>query len=250
MTTNGLPRLVSARVWGDFACVTRPELKAERVSYPILTPSAARGILEAIFFEPQMFYIIHEIGVVRRGRWFSFRRNEVSKVVSFRDAARAMDGSGTGGLSPIQAGGGAPDATQRGMLALADVEYLITAEIRLTRRAEPPRDNLDKYLDLFIHRAARGKCFHRPYLGCREFDAHFAYVPEPSSIALCTGDWPKEDLGLMLYDVFDPRDRDTGKSARPTPVFFHAEIRDARLDCHPDRVRMVRRALPEQGVMP
>ena len=155
--TKGLPRLVSVRVWGEFACMTRPELKAERVSYPVLTPSAARGVLEAIFFEPQMFYIIHEIGVVRRGRWFSFRRNEVSKVVSLRDAARTMDGSGSGGLAPIQAGGGAPDATQRGMLALADVEYLITAEIRLTRRAEPLRDNLDKYLDLFVHRAIEGQ---------------------------------------------------------------------------------------------
>ena len=114
MTTKDPPRLISVRVWGDFACMTRPELKAERVSYPVLTPSAARGILEAIFFEPQMFYIIHEIGVVRRGRWFSFRRNEVSKVVSLRDAARAMDEPGTGKLAPIQAGGGAPDATQRG----------------------------------------------------------------------------------------------------------------------------------------
>jgi len=249
MTTNGLPRLVSVRVWGEFACVTRPELKAERVSYPVLTPSAARGVLEAIFFELQMLYIIHEIGVVRRGRWFSFRRNEVSKVVSLRDAARAMDGSGSGGLVPIQAGGGAPDATQRGMLALADVEYLITAEIRLTRRAEPPRDNLDKYHDQFVHRASRGKCFHRPYLGCREFDAHFAYVPDPLTVSLCAGDWPNEDLGLMLYDVFDPRDRDSGQSARPTPVFFHAKIRDAKLDCHPDRVRLVRRAIPDREVM-
>ena len=160
-----------------------------------------------------------------------------------------MDGSGSGGLAAIQAGGGATDATQRGMLALADVEYLITAEIRLTRRAEPPRDNLDKYLELFIHRATRGKCFHQPYLGCREFDAHFAYVPDPSTISLCAGDWPKEDLGLMLYDVFDPRDRDSGQSARPTPVFFHAEIRDAKLDCHPDRVQLIRRAVPDREVM-
>lgn len=247
MTKLSLPHLVSVRVWGQFACITRPELKAERVSYPMLTPSAARGVLEAIFYEPQMSYLVHELGVVRRGRWFSFRRNEVSKVVSFRDAARAMDGESR--LTPIQAGGGATDATQRGMLALADVEYLITAEIRLTRRAEPPRDNLDKYRDLFVHRATRGKCHHRPYLGCREFDAHFAYVPDPSTVSLCSGEWPKEDLGLMLYDVFDPRDRDSGQSALPSPVFFDAKIRDARLDCHLDRVRLVRRALPSQEEM-
>jgi CRISPR-associated protein Cas5d len=240
--------LISIRVWGEFACVTRPELKAERVSYSVLTPSAARGILEAVYFEPQMSYLIHEIGVVKRGRWFSFRRNEVSKVVSFRDAARAMDGAGR--LATIQAGGGAPDATQRGMLALAGVEYLITAEIRLTRRAEPPRDNLDKYHDLFVHRATRGKCFHRTYLGCREFDAHFAYVPDPSTVQLGVEEWAKqEDLGLMLYDVFDPRDRDSGDSARPSPVYFEAKLRDARLECHPDRVRLVRRRLPGQEVI-
>jgi CRISPR-associated protein Cas5d len=244
MTTKAPPCLVSVRVWGEFACVTRPEMKAERVSYPVLTPSAARGVLEAIYFEPQMMYLIHEIGVVRRGRWFSFRRNEVKKVVSFRDAARAMDGAGP--LAPIQAGGGAPDATQRGMLALADVEYLISAEIRLTRRAQPPRDNLDKYRDSFVHRASRGKCHHRPYLGCREFDAHFAHVPDPSAVSLCK-DWSSEDLGLMLYDVFDPRDRDSGESARPNPFFFYAHVRDARIDCHPDRVRLVRRAAtPEE----
>jgi CRISPR-associated protein Cas5d len=248
MTAPNPPRLISLRVWGDFACVTRPELKAERVSYTVLTPSAARGILEAVYFEPQMSYLIHEIGVVKRGRWFSFRRNEVSKVVSFRDAARAMDGAGR--LATIQAGGGAPDATQRGMLALAGVEYLITAEIRLSRRAEPPRDNLDKYHDLFVHRATRGKCFHRPYLGCREFDAHFAYVPDPSTVQLGVEEWAKqEDLGLMLYDVFDPRDRDSGDSARPSPVFFEAKLWDARLECHPDRVRLVRRRLPGQEVI-
>jgi CRISPR-associated protein Cas5d len=248
MTTSHPPRLVSIRVWGEFACVTRPELKAERVSYPVLTPAAARGILEAVYFEPQMSYLIHEIGVVKRGRWFSFRRNEVSKVVSFRDAARAMDGAGH--LATIQAGGGAPDATQRGMLALADVEYLITAEIRLTRRADPPRDNLDKYHDLFVHRATRGKCFHRPYLGCREFDANFAYVPDPSAIQLGVAEWAKqENLGLMLYDVFDPRDRDSGNSARPSPVFFEAKLRDARLECHPDRVRIVRGARPKREVI-
>jgi CRISPR-associated protein Cas5d len=245
VTTNPL-RLVSVRAWGKFACMTRPELKAERVSYPVLTPSAARGVLEAIYFEPQMSYLIHEIGVIHRGHWFSFRRNEVSKVVSFRDAARAMDEAGR--LAPIQAGGGAPDATQRGMLALADVEYLITAEIRLTRRAKPPHDNLDKYHDLFVHRATKGKCFHRPYLGCREFDAHFAFEPDPSTVTL-SNDWPKEDLGLMLYDVFDPRDRDSGESARPSPVFFDAKIRDARLDCHPDRVQLVRRASSNQEVI-
>lgn len=244
MSDRTPPCLVSLRVWGEFACFTRPEMKAERVSYQAPTPSAARGVLEAVFFEPQMMYVIHEIGVLEKGVWFSFRRNEVSRVVSFRDAARAMVAGGS--IAPIQAGGGAPDATQRGMLALANVDYLITAEIRLTDRAEPPRDNLGKYRDLFAYRAERGKCHHRPSLGVREFDAHFAFVPDPSAVPLCAGRWPEEDLGLMLYDVFDPRDRGTGRPARPSPVFFDAKVKDARIDCHPDRVTLVRRSVPDQ----
>jgi CRISPR-associated protein Cas5d len=237
---------VSVRVWGDFACVTRPELKAERASYGILTPSAARGVLEAIFYEPQMYYLVHEIGVIKRGRWFSFRRNEVKKVISIREAARAMTEGAS--LAPIRAGGGAEDATQRGMLALADVEYVITAEIRLTHRAEPPRDSLEKYRGLFIRRAESGKCHHRPYLGCREFDANFTYVPDPSAVELCEKEWPGEDLGLMLYDVFDPRDRESGKSVTPNPVFFNAKVKNARLECHPERVKLVRRQVPTAEV--
>lgn len=234
MNSNERPCLVSLRVWGDFACVTRPELKAERVSYPLLTPSAARGVLEAIYYEPQMYYLVHEIGVIRRGSWFSFRRNEVKKVVSMKEAAKAMEGGPP--LEPIRAGGGAEDATQRGMLALADVEYLITAEIRLTRRADPPRDSLEKYRGQFVRRAQAGKCTHRPSLGVREFDCHFAHVEDPASVTLCADEWPKEDLGLMLYDVFDPRERDSGHSVAPVPVFFRARIEGARLECRLDRI--------------
>ncbi len=147
---------VTVRVWGEFACFTRPEMKVERVSYPIPTPSAARGILEAIFWEPQMYYLIDSIGVVKRGKWFSFRRNEVSKVISV-DAVRSWM---TGGkeFEPIEAGGGASDAAQRNMLALADVEYVITAEVRLTREANPASDNVPKYVEQLRMRAAREVC--------------------------------------------------------------------------------------------
>ncbi len=231
--------LVSLRVWGDYACVTRPEMKAERVSYPLLTPSAARGIFEAIYWEPQMYYAVREIGVIKRGSWFSFRRNEVKKVVSMKEAAKAMESKSL--LEPIHAGGGAADATQRGMLALADVEYLITAEIRLTRRAEPPRDSLEKYRGQFLRRAKVGKCTHRPCFGVREFDCNFAYVEDPSSVKLCADEWLKEDLGLMLYDVFDPRERDSGYNVSPMPVFFHAKIEGAKLDCRHENLKLIRK---------
>lgn len=137
-----MQNLVSLRVWGDFACFTRPEMKVERVSYRIPTPSAARGVLEAVFWEPQMAYVIDHIRVIRPGVWFSFRRNEVTKIINIDTAASWMRGSKV--FEPIQAGGGAEDAAQRNMLALAGVEYVITADIRLTPRAERPRDNIGK----------------------------------------------------------------------------------------------------------
>jgi CRISPR-associated protein Cas5d len=209
------PNTITLRVWGDFACFTRPEMKVERVSYPVMTPSAARGILEAIFWEPQMYYLIDSIRVVKRGRWISIRRNEVTRVISLDSAKTWMHSPDK--TSPIQAGGGAEDGTQRNMLALQDVEYLITAEVRLTPLAQQPRDNLGKYLREIEGRARAGKCFHRPGLGMREFAADFEWEPDPdAALARRAAELNQpvfrgeEPLGLMLYDVFDPQARATG----------------------------------------
>jgi CRISPR-associated protein Cas5d len=207
--------LITLRVWGDFACFTRPEMKVERVSYPVMTPSAARGILEAVFWEPQMYYLIDSIRVVKRGQWISIRRNEVTRVISLDSAKTWMHSPDK--TSPIQAGGGAEDGTQRNMLALQDVEYLITAEVRLTPLAQPPRDNLAKYLREIEGRARAGKCFHRPGLGMREFAADFEWEPDADA-ALArratelghTIPQANEPLGLMLYDLFDHRARAAG----------------------------------------
>lgn len=285
------PNLVTLRVWGDFACYTRPEMKVERVSYPVITPSAARGILEAVFWEPQMFYLIDSIRVVKRGRWISFRRNEVTKVVSLDSAKTWMHAPEK--PTPIQAGGGASDGTQRNMLALQNVEYLLTAEVRLTPLANRPGDNLGKYLGEIERRARSGKCFHRPGLGMREFAADFEWEPDADAALkrrhaelAASGHTVSpitEDLGLMLYDVFDYRERETGfrwlqpeeeaqqardfdqsvaslkkgeqtkrrkefaanrpRSTRPPikpqPSFFHARIEQSKLDCHPERVRIL-----------
>jgi CRISPR-associated protein Cas5d len=210
MTDN----LVSVRVWGEFACFTRPEMKVERVSYPVMTPSAARGVLEAIFWEPQMYYLIDAIRIVKRGRWFSFRRNEVISIISLDSAKTWMRAPEK--VAPIQAGGGAPDGTQRNMLALEDVEYLITAEVRLTELGK--RNNtLPKYLEEIRRRAQSGKCYHRPALGVREFAADFEWE-EDTQTALerrateLGSDWRSygEELGLMLYDMFDVHERATG----------------------------------------
>jgi len=229
---------VTIRVWGDYACFTRPEMKVERVSYPIMTPSAARGVLEAIFWEPEMCYLIDRIAVLKKGHWLSVRRNEVSAVISMDSAKSWMRGKTF--VKFIEAGGGAADAAQRNMLALADVDYLITAEIRLTKRAETPKDNLGKYLDEVRKRASRGKCFHRPALGCREFAADFDWVDPGAIEAIPLASWEQEDLGLMLYDVFDHKDRELSNNAnphvRPGAVFFRAVVKNAVMDCHPDRI--------------
>lgn len=277
--------LITLRVWGDFACFTRPEMKVERVSYPVMTPSAARGILEAVFWEPQMYYLIDSIRVVKRGQWISIRRNEVTRVISLDSAKTWMHSPEK--TSPIQAGGGAEDGTQRNMLALQDVEYLITAEVRLTPLAQPPRDNLGKYLREIEGRARAGKCFHRPGLGMREFAADFDWEPDADAAlarrATELGQpvpQANEPLGLMLYDLFDHRARaagfrwltpdeetrqasdfdqtltdlkkgeqtkarkefasqrlrSTSAAIKPAPLFFNATLKNARLDCHPDRV--------------
>lgn len=229
-----MTQTVSLRVWGEFACFTRPEMKVERVSYRVPTPSAARGVLEAVFWEPEMYYLIDSITVVKPGKWFSLRRNEVGKVISIDKAKSAMAGGDP--LDPIRAGGGADDAAQRNMLALTDVEYVFTAEVRLTDKGRADREKDVKYVEQFKSRAAKGKCAHRPGLGVREFAADFELCdgPQPISNGLT------EDLGLMLYDVFDPTNRQSEKNVAPKPVFFKAQITNGRMDCHPDRVTILR----------
>jgi CRISPR-associated protein Cas5d len=274
------PNLVTLRAWGDFACFTRPEMKVERVSYPVMTPSAARGVFEAVFWEPQMYYLVDSIRIVKKGRWVSFRRNEVTKVISL-DSVKTWMRSPEKTL-PIQAGGGAADGTQRNMLALQDVEYLISAEVRVTPLANRPEDKLEKYLDEIERRARQGKCFHRPALGMREFaadfeweaDANAAHARRITELGRIAEPF-NEDVGLMLYDVFAHRERAEGfrwlsdaeishfqsrapavagrrskkqnaealrrsrAPIKPAPAFFHAKIEGARMDCHPDRIRIL-----------
>lgn len=264
--------LINIRVWGDFACFSRPELKVERVSYPLMTPSAARGVLEAVFWKPEMFYLIDSIRVVKKGVWTGFRRNEITKRISLSQAKSAMQG--TGELSTVQAGGGAEDATQRNMLALRDVEYIVSAEIRLSDIGRRGGNVITKYTEEAKRRVKSGKCFHRPALGVREFAADFDLVENLEDFTpeiLWT-----ENLGLMLYDVFAPSTRAAGfkftrgedlpdaetpllssalkkpKSKKneimtdgvlvePSASFFRAEIKDSVMDCHPERVAIIQR---------
>ncbi|MCS6886269.1 MAG: type I-C CRISPR-associated protein Cas5c [Acidobacteriota bacterium] len=253
--------LVHVRVWGNWACFTRPEMKVERVSYQLPTPSAARGILEAIFWEPEMYYIIDSIRVIKKGIWTSFKRNEVQKTISLNNVKKWMQDSNS--LEVIIAGAGEDtSATPRNTLALQDVEYIISAEVHLTELGKKSRQSPQKYIKEFTSRAKLGKCFHRPYLGVREFAAYFELVEDPtvahqtSLKQLGALKW-NELLGLMLYDIFDHEDRaegfrylvqatktsitTEGKFLKPTAYFFQAEIKDSVMDCHPSRVKIIRR---------
>jgi CRISPR-associated protein Cas5d len=190
------------KVWGDFACFTRPEFGVERVSYEVMTPSAARGVLSAIFWKPEFTWRIHEIRVlpsVARGingmaleeignapayQHFSILRNEINTRQSDR-SARSWTNPGDGYYAD-------EDRAQRHTLALRDVAYVIRAEIRLQPHADA---HVNKYVEQFTRRVKRGQCHHQPYFGTREFTAYFSPPDNETPVQEST------DLGLMLFDL-------------------------------------------------
>ena len=186
------------KLWGELACFTRPELKVERVSYLVMTPSAARGAMEAIFWRPAFSWRIRDIRVLRPPRFASMVRNEVTRKATMAVPPR-----------PFYAD---DHRSQRHTLALRDVAYVIAADIVL--RPEAGSGSLAAFRDQFRRRVRRGQCFQTPYLGCREFPAFFG-PPEP-------GDTPidsTEDLGAMLFDLDYSRDPEN-----PRPIFFQARL--------------------------
>ena len=176
---NGPP--LQIKVWGEFACFTRPEFGVERVSYEVMTPSAARGVLEAIFWKPEFRWRVREIEVLKSIRHFSILRNEMNSVQTLDRARKG---------NPYYAD---DDRAQRHTLCLRDVAYIIRADIELKPHAgEHPA----KYRDQFRRRVKRGQCFNQPYLGTREFSAFFG-PPDGDERAIDVSD----DLGLMLLDM-------------------------------------------------
>jgi CRISPR-associated protein Cas5d len=196
--------LLEVKVWGDLACFTRPEMKVERVSYEVMTPSAARGVLEAIFWKPEFSWRVREIWVLKPIRHFSILRNEVNNkaVVS---TARGWVKEGGGYFAE-------EDRAQRHTLALRDVAYLIKADLVLRSHAT---DDIAKYRDQFRRRANRGQCHSIPYLGCREFSAYFGPLDGSEHPIDLT-----DDLGRMLFDL----DYAADESGRGTPKFFLARL--------------------------
>ncbi|MEJ2191397.1 MAG: type I-C CRISPR-associated protein Cas5c [Nitrospirota bacterium] len=194
--TGKQSQLFKLKVWGRNACFTRPEMKVERVSYDVMTPAAARGVLEAILWKPAIRWHITQIDVLKPIKWESVRRNEVGAVMSPRTSGLFIE----------------DERQQRAGLLLRDVAYNVHAYFEMTEWAGVV-DNLAKFEEMFQRRARKGQCFHRPYLGCREFAADFAPV---------NGDMPtpideSRNLGWILYDMDF-----SGKE--PMPRFFHAKL--------------------------
>lgn len=205
-------------VWGERACFTRPEMKAERVSYDVITPSAARGILEAIHWKPAIRWHIDRIQVLRPIRFESIRRNEVGGKLSAGKVKSAIKAGNTSGLvSYID-----EDRQQRAATVLRDVAYVIEAHFTLTHKADTT-DNEGKHLDIFNRRARKGQFFHAPCLGVREFPADFELVEDAAQIPEIDEALKGEkDLGWMLHDF------DFGKEV--TPHYFRAEMKDGLIE--------------------
>ncbi len=201
-------------VWGDYACFTRPEMKVERVSYDVMTPSAARAVLEAILWKPAITWVVTKIEVLRPIRYTSIRRNEVASVISTRNALTAMkSGSGRLGLYIEE------DRQQRAALLLRDVAYRIHARFHMKQDAGE-NNSPAKFAEMFKRRVEKGQCHYQPYLGCREFSAYFAF----DDIAIPIDD--SRELGWMLYDM-------DFSGEIPMPQFFQARMEEGVITLPP-----------------
>jgi CRISPR-associated protein Cas5d len=226
-------------VWGDYACFTRPEMKVERVSYDVITPSAARAVFEAIFWKPAIRWKVTKIEVLAPIKWISVRRNEVGKLMSPKSKQIFIE----------------EDRQQRAGLFLRDVRYRLFAELEYihpSKRKNNTRcvseelidseersllakdENPGKYNAMFERRARKGQCFNQPYLGCREFSANFQFIEEPEKETLK----PISDsrgLGFMLYDM------DFSNEKNPQAMFFRASMVDGVIIVPPKESEEVRK---------
>ncbi len=203
---------IRLKVWGDYACFTRPEMKVERVSYDVPTPSAARGILEAIYWKPEIRWIVDKIYVLKPIKFTNIRRNEISSKISVSNVKTAMKG-GNQELSVFIE----DDRQQRAAMVLKDVEYVIEAHFDIVGGEE----NDGKHLNQFNRRARKGQCYHQPVLGCREFPASFALIEDEMPKAIDE----TRDLSWMLYDLEFDKDKDS-----PPPKFYYVKMENGVID--------------------
>lgn len=206
-------------VWGDYACFSRPEMKSERVSYDVMTPSAARGLVEAIYWHPGLKFTVDRIYVLSPIRFTNIRRNEVKATLLASAALSAAKGGTPPVLYTTQ------EIQQRAAMVLQDVHYVIDCHFDMTDKAAPC-DNPGKFQDILRRRLAKGQCYHTPYFGCREFPASFREWPGGTIPAIEL----TQDLGWMLYDM------DYSDTANIKAQFFRARLDRGVLDCRNSEV--------------
>lgn len=230
-------KLFCIEVWGDYACFTRPEMKVERVSYDVITPSAARAVFEAIFWKPAIQWKVKKIEVLNPIRWISVRRNEVGKLMSDKSKQIFIE----------------EDRQQRAGLFLRDVAYRLYAEMEFinpkNRKINETPDELKdqeeetilkstenpgKYNAMFERRAKKGQCFNQPYLGCREFSCNFKLIAAPENETKRPIEETR-DLGFMLYDM------DFNDEKDPKPMFFRVQLAQGVIEVPPIESEEVRR---------
>lgn len=226
-------------VWGEYACFTRPEMKVERVSYDVITPSAARSLFEAIFWKPAIRWNVTKIEVLNPIKWISVRRNEVGAVMSERSQHLFIE----------------DNRQQRAGLFLRDVHYRLYAELEFVnpknrkqhvrvvnealidneeRELISKDENPGKYNAMFERRARKGQCFNQPYLGCREFSAHYRLVENPQNEAKKPIDENRE-LGFMLYDM------DFTNPENPQAMFYRPQMKQGVINVPPKDSEEVRK---------
>lgn len=214
------------RAQGKRACFTRPEMHAERVSYDVITPSAARGIMEAVYWKPAIRWVVDSIVVISPIEFASIRRNEVNSKLSYENAKALATGQANE-LALVAS----EDRAQRNALYLTDVDYAISFHFEMTDKAGPD-DTPEKHYNMALRRLRKGQTFNHPYLGCREF---------PASVTLCEDGVPESfyagtgcrDLGFMLYDLV------FAEGETPRPQFFRAAMEDGVINVAAARRELV-----------
>ncbi|KGQ71412.1 CRISPR-associated protein [Chelonobacter oris] len=213
---------VRLHIWGEHACFTRPEMKVERVSYDVITPSAARGVLAAVHWKPAIRWVVDKIYVLKPIRFESVRRNELGSKISAGKVSGAMRRKSVQDLYTVID----DDRQQRAATVLKEVAYVIEAHIVMTPKAGEG-DNITKHIEMFKRRAGKGQCFQQPCMGVREFPAHFALLDDhdPLPESCLPESELNRDLGWMLHDIDFDGDN--------LPRFFRAQMQGGAIDVPP-----------------
>lgn len=218
-----MPFGIRLHVWGEHALFTRPEMKAERVSYDVITPSAARNLLQSIYWKPQIEWVVDRIHVLKPIRWMNLRRNEVGSKISASSARQAMK-AGTGSIGMYVE----EERQQRAAMVLRDVAYVIEAHFDVL----DPQESADKHFAICMRRMRQGQYFQHPYLGCREFPAHFELIEGDMPASELPPEQATRDLGFMLHDIDYKNNME--------PRFFRANMVNGVIEVPPFESREVR----------